>query len=90
VSPVPGRGGVVVLPVTVDGHRLPPVDQVHPVADVGPYLRPGANTIEVEVATTLNNRLRVADPGVYGIASRQKYGLIGPVRLIPYAEAVIR
>jgi hypothetical protein len=76
--------------VTVNGHRLPPVDQVHPVADLGEYLRSGVNTIEVEVATTLNNRLRVADPGVYGIASRQNYGLIGPVRLIPYAEAVIR
>jgi hypothetical protein len=76
--------------VTVNGRRLPPVDQVHPVADVGPYLRAGANTIEVEVATTLNNRLRVADPGVYGGVARQRYGLIGPVRLIPYREAVIR
>lgn len=76
--------------VTVNGHRLPPVDQVHPVTDVGPYLRPGVNTIEVEVATTLNNRLRVAEPAVYGIASRQNYGLIGPVRLIPYTDAVIR
>jgi hypothetical protein len=76
--------------VTVNGRRLPPVDQVHPVVDVGPYLRPGLNTIEVEVATTLNNRLRVADPAVYGVASRQRYGLIGPVRLIPYGEAVIR
>jgi hypothetical protein len=35
-------------------------------------------------------RLRVADPGVYGIASRQRYGLIGPVQPIPYGEAVIR
>jgi hypothetical protein len=32
----------------------------------------------------------VSDPGVYGGASRQNYGLIGPVRLVPYGEAVIK
>ncbi|OLT37879.1 hypothetical protein BJF79_28695 [Actinomadura sp. CNU-125] len=61
-----------------------------PKVDVGPYLRRGRNTIEVEVATTLNNRLRVSDPDVYGPASRQDYGLIGPVRLVPYAEEAVR
>ncbi|QKW37235.1 alpha-L-rhamnosidase [Actinomadura sp. NAK00032] len=76
--------------VTVNGRRLPPVSVLVPAVDVGPHLRRGANTIEVEVATTLNNRLRVADPGVYGGASRQRYGLIGPVRLVPYGEAVVR
>ncbi|HEX2313881.1 MAG TPA: glycosyl hydrolase [Thermomonospora sp.] len=76
--------------VTVNGRRLPAVDQLNPVVDAGPYLRAGANTIEVEVATTLNNRLRVSDPGVYGNASRQRYGLMGPVRLVPYREAVVR
>ncbi|GAA3960083.1 glycosyl hydrolase [Actinomadura viridis] len=76
--------------VTVNGRRLPAVDQINPVVDAGPYLRRGANTIEVEVATTLNNRLRVSDPAVYGNAARQNYGLIGPVRLVPYGEALIR
>jgi hypothetical protein len=76
--------------VTVNGRRLPPVDLINPVVDAGPYLRRGTNTIEVEVATTLNNRLRVSDPGVYGKATRQNYGLIGPVRLVPYGEAVIK
>ncbi|TDC17113.1 hypothetical protein, partial [Actinomadura bangladeshensis] len=76
--------------VTVNGRRLPPVSVLVPVVDVGPHLRRGANTIEVEVATTLNNRLRVSDPGVYGGASRQNYGLIGPVRLVPYGEAAVR
>ncbi|XVQ08432.1 glycosyl hydrolase [Spirillospora sp. CA-255316] len=76
--------------VTVNGRRLPPVDLINPVVDVGPYLRRGANTIEVEVATTLNNRLRVSDPAVYGGASRQNYGLVGPVRLVPYGEATVR
>ncbi|TDD87807.1 alpha-L-rhamnosidase [Actinomadura darangshiensis] len=75
--------------VTVNGHRLP-VSVVVPTVDIGPHLRRGRNTIEVEVATTLNNRLRVCDPDVYGNASRQNYGLIGPVRLVPYGEAPVR
>ncbi|MEU9284563.1 glycosyl hydrolase [Streptomyces sp. NPDC048275] len=73
--------------VTVNGHRLDPVDQIHPVVDLGGLLGRGANLIEVEVATPLANRLRVSDPAVYGGLARQAYGLIGPVRLVPYGEA---
>ncbi|MFI6514907.1 glycosyl hydrolase [Spirillospora sp. NPDC050679] len=73
--------------VTVNGRRLPAADQVNRVVDLGGLLRPGDNTIEIEVATTLLNRLRVSDPAVYGGASRQEYGLLGPVRLVPYREA---
>ena len=53
-------------------------------------LERGLNTIEIEVATTLRNRLRVADPLIYGGAARQAYGLAGPVRLVPYGEARLR
>lgn len=73
--------------VTVNGHRLDPVDQLHPVADLGGLLRKGRNVIEIEVATPLGNRLRVSDPSVYGGTARQAYGLTGPVRLVPYGEA---
>ncbi|MFG2348058.1 glycosyl hydrolase [Streptomyces phaeochromogenes] len=73
--------------VTVNGHRLDPVDQIRPVVDLGGLLRRGQNVIEVEVATPLANRLRVSDPGVYGGLARQSYGLMGPVRLVPYGEA---
>ncbi|TYB52353.1 alpha-L-rhamnosidase, partial [Nonomuraea sp. PA05] len=73
--------------VRVNGRRPGPVDQLHPVLDLGPYLRRGPNTIEVEVATPLGNALRVADPAVYGGLTRQPYGLLGPVRLVPYGEA---
>ncbi|GAA3142255.1 hypothetical protein [Nonomuraea salmonea] len=52
--------------VRVNGHLLDPVDLLHPVIDVGPHLERGENTIEVEVATPLGNRLRQADPAVYG------------------------
>jgi hypothetical protein len=75
--------------VTVNGHDLPPVDQLNPVVDLGGLLRRGANTIEVEVATTLGNRLRVSDPAVYAPLAQQPYGLIGPVQLTPYGQAPV-
>ncbi|WP_327584051.1 glycosyl hydrolase [Nonomuraea sp. NBC_00507] len=68
--------------VLVDGRRLDPVNQLNPVVDLGR----GARTLQVEVATPLGNRLRVADPAVYGGLARQPYGLVGPVRLVPYGE----
>jgi glycosyl hydrolase family 106( putative alpha-L-rhamnosidase) len=84
-----GRGGALLdlgkvvdtCRVRVNGRRLPPIDVLRPVADLGPWLRRGANTIEVEVATTLLNRLRTTSPAVFGIAARQAYGLLGPVHL---------
>ncbi|GAA2297558.1 glycosyl hydrolase [Streptomyces kunmingensis] len=84
-------GGVFdTFTVRVNGHALPPVDQLTRVADLGTRLRPGANTIEIEVATTLLNRLRVSRPAVFGGNKRQDYGLTGPVRLVPYARAAVR
>ena len=72
--------------VAVNGTPVDGVDQAdlgH--VDVGPYLRPGSNTITVRVASTLLNAVRVA-PGT-GASSRDRmdYGLLGPVRLQPYA-----
>lgn len=55
--------------------------------DVGALLRPGPNTIEVEVATSLINRLRTVTPAIYGVTKRQDYGLLGPVQLLPYVGA---
>ncbi|MFE7859198.1 glycosyl hydrolase [Streptomyces sp. NPDC057403] len=75
--------------VTVNGTLVPPVDRLHPVVDVGRYLRAGDNVIDVEVATPLINRLRVAQPAVFGTTARQDHGLVGPVRLVPYAQDVI-
>ncbi|HEY3466452.1 MAG TPA: glycosyl hydrolase [Amycolatopsis sp.] len=76
--------------VRVNGTALPPADVLDTVVDVGPWLRSGRNSIEVEVATTLNNRLRVSRPAVFAIAARQAYGLVGPVRLLPYRQEEIR
>ncbi|WP_346186138.1 glycosyl hydrolase [Streptomyces osmaniensis] len=75
--------------VTVNGTRVPSVDRLHPVLDVGLHLRAGRNSIEIEVAVPLINRLRVAQPAVFGTTARQSYGLVGPVRLVPYAQVVL-
>ena len=75
--------------VRVNGDLLPPCDPMDAVVDLGHVLVPGVNQIEVEVASTLINRLRTVTPSVYGVAARQNYGLVGPVRLVPYAEKVV-
>jgi hypothetical protein len=72
--------------VRVNGEELPPCDPVDTIVDLGGRLHRGTNVIEVEVASTLLNRLRVVTPEVYGAAARQNYGLGGPVRLVPYVE----
>jgi hypothetical protein len=76
--------------VWVNGKRVQAQGILTPRLDLGTSLRPGANTIEIEVASTLINRLRTVTPAIYGIATRQDYGLIGPVVLTPYVEAVAR
>ncbi len=75
--------------VTLNGKALPPADLIQPVLDLEGYLKPGANTLVVEVTTTLNNRLRLSDPAVYGANARQAYGLTGPVRITPYTKKAL-
>lgn len=76
--------------VRVNGKRLAPADVLDTTVDLGDHLRKGRNTIEVEVASTLLNRLRTVTPAVYGSSPRQAYGLVGPVRLVPYVERRVR
>ncbi|OIJ24011.1 glycosyl hydrolase [Nocardioides luteus] len=76
--------------VRVNGELLPPCDPMDPVVDLGDALVAGVNTIEIEVASTLLNRLRTVTPSVYGTATRQSYGLTGPVRLVPYVTTTLR
>lgn len=65
--------------VAVNGVDLPPVDQVDASRiDIGPWLRPGRNEVRVDVASMLGNA--VAGSRV------NSYGLLGPVRLVPYAD----
>jgi hypothetical protein len=65
------------------------VDQISAEGDLGPYLKPGQNTIVVRVATTLNNRLAKIDEEVANRGLAQPYGLVGPVRITPYGVAVV-
>lgn len=76
--------------VSVNGVALPPLDVLDTTVDLGRRLVQGRNTIVVEVASTLLNRLRTVTPEVYGVAARQNYGLVGPVRLVPYVEQEVR
>jgi hypothetical protein len=74
------EGGVQ---VRVNGKLIHPAAVPLPRLDVGPFLRRGRNRIEVELTTTLNNRIaQISDQR----SETQPYGLLGPVRLIPHAE----
>ncbi|MEU5597561.1 glycosyl hydrolase [Streptomyces sp. NPDC020298] len=75
--------------VTVNGTRLPPADRLRTFVDLGALLRRGDNTLEIEVATPLINRLRVVQPAVFGAVARQDHGLVGPVRLVPYVQTAV-
>jgi hypothetical protein len=74
--------------LTVNGHAVT-LNQVDPALDISPYLQPGANTIVVRVATTYNNRLAALDTSVRNRGLIQNYGLVGPVILMPYRQAVV-
>jgi len=76
------NGRPVPIPSLADGPR-----------DVTSLLRSGGNEIRAVVATTVTNvivaRAQSGDARYVAFAknSKQRYGLIGPVRLIPFAEA---
>jgi hypothetical protein len=74
--------------VTVNGQPAP-VDQLSAETDITPWLKPGRNTLEVRVATTLNNRLANLDEDVANRGLKQPYGLVGPVVVTPYGRAVV-
>ncbi|MDW5597565.1 glycosyl hydrolase [Conexibacter stalactiti] len=69
--------------------RQVPADQISGDVDLAGLLRAGENTIEVRVATTLNNRLNAIDPNVTRRGFVQRYGLVGPVVLTPYKQAAV-
>jgi hypothetical protein len=101
-----GVGAVLDLGIVNFGYKLTvngvevKAKQTNTAIDIGPYLKAGNNTVEVEVATTLNNRLKA----LYNVAARtvDSYGLIGSggtsatdglggaVRVTPYVVTAIR
>lgn len=71
----------------INGIPLPPLDQLAVEFDVSIWLRNGTNSVEIEVATSLLNRMRVLQPDVYDV-DRQSFGLLG-VTLRPFRQEVV-
>lgn len=77
----------------LNGRVLPPIDLTNAVVDVSGYLQRGANQLEVEVSTTLFNRVRAYGNGTWAVGvnanehngawyeahAPMTYGLLGPV-----------
>jgi hypothetical protein len=83
--------------VRVNGQLAYPAAVPPPRIDIGPFLIPGENRIEVELSTTLKNRLdALGEQGISGYLRfldrpirTQPYGMLGPVRLVPYQEVAV-
>jgi hypothetical protein len=70
-----GNGDMVVA-VTINGIRIETINQVTRSVDIGPYLRAGPNSVEVEINTNLGNRVG---------RGTQNYGLTS-VGFQPYTD----
>ena len=72
--------------VTVNGTRIAVNQADRGRIDLGRTLKPGENTIEVRVATTMFNAVRKSGDGNYQMPAWQNTGLMGPVVLTPYRD----
>ena len=70
--------------VYVNGRLVATPDQLGTLVDLGSRLDEGRNVIQVKVASTLLNRLRVHRPAEFGSRTPTTNGLVGPVTLDPY------
>ena len=70
--------------VYVNDQRVSTPDQLGTLVDLHSRLKPGRNLVQVKVASTLLNRLRVHRPDEFGDRSPTDNGLLGPVTLDPY------
>jgi hypothetical protein len=79
--------------VAVDGRTAVFPDPAAGARDVTALLHPGDNALRITVATTLNNviagRAQSGDAryAVFATRATQPYGLLGPVKLVPFAQA---
>jgi hypothetical protein len=82
----------------VNGVQIPTADPTAPVVDISAYLVRGTNSLRVEAASTLLNAINsVAGVESLGalrtqtgiIGPNQAYGLVDPVRLVPFGRAII-
>lgn len=84
-----GTTGGSTAEVFVNGKPAPALDTRTLRVDISKLVRPGANTVKVVVGSTLTNRLKQRGfSGWFGAPETQEYGLLGPVTVQPYAQAV--
>ncbi|KAL0566998.1 hypothetical protein V5O48_014995 [Marasmius crinis-equi] len=91
-------GSVVhTLKAWLNGVELHTADPTRPVVDISNIVKEGTNTIRVDVASTLLNAI-LGTPGVQSLGRFMTgtplqppahYGLVSPVRLIPYARTMV-
>ncbi|KAH0443633.1 hypothetical protein CcaCcLH18_00946 [Colletotrichum camelliae] len=72
----------------INGEALGALDQMAHRFDVGEWLRNGTNTLEIEVATTLINRMWAFQPQYYEVYARQNYGLKS-VTIRPFSQSAV-
>lgn len=96
-------GAYIILPptnqgltLTINNHKLPPLDFANPHADITPYLVSGTNTVDVVVPTVMwnyirsvFNRIRISGiPPLLPepLAGVVETGLVGVVKVLPFRE----
>ncbi|KAF3024971.1 hypothetical protein E8E14_013789 [Neopestalotiopsis sp. 37M] len=72
----------------LNGVSLPPLDQTELNFDISQWLQNGTNLIEVELASSLLNRMKATYPSVYSGLSSQSFGLTG-VTIQPFSKAYL-
>ncbi|WP_458117219.1 glycosyl hydrolase [Arthrobacter sp. D2-10] len=74
--------------LTVNGKEVRGINPRNPEADISEYVTAGANTVQIEIGTTLRNRMRVitGEAATPSRGPRQAYGVFGPVSVTTYQE----
>lgn len=85
--------------VWVNNHQMPPLDPTNPIADIGKVLVKGKNEVLIVVSTTLGNAVRGYWPNIVTVGTpaeltapipdEQEYGLLAPVKIVPYRRTII-
>ncbi|KAB8214872.1 hypothetical protein BDV33DRAFT_227939 [Aspergillus novoparasiticus] len=91
------------IQLSINGHRVPPLDYTDAKADIGRYLKAGTNEVLAVVPTTMWNYIRsilpdIRDqghlPGLLAeglpVPDISENGLVEEVTVIPYSKLVIR
>jgi hypothetical protein len=68
----------------LNNKRVPSVDQLDENFDLGRLLRDGSNDLEIEVTSTLLNRLKSVNGTAFWSVWAQEYGLKGVLKVVPY------